>query len=274
MDNLPFARTSSSLISSKQRIERLAKQNYIAELINSSELSLIERLEHRERYLAQSKQNNLEQIIKLAHSYAGEENSRELDIDWWHHYLQLAQDIYSPQMQKVWAKALIQETLNPHSISLKALQTLAQLTHYELAIFKKALNTCWQLGKQDNNSKLLSQVVITNKRLFSNQYLEIDLLPNTLTVSMLMILMEAGLLLKTELSTKAIAKNSALTLSKGQHTYQLLSLKTKSTFSYYRLSIIGQELEHLLGEHDNSGYRKNIIDTLSRHFQIESDKHI
>ncbi|BAX51754.1 hypothetical protein PDPUS_1_00379 [Photobacterium damselae subsp. piscicida] len=66
MDNLPFARTSSSLISSKQRIERLAKQNYIAELINSSELSLIERLEHRERYLAQSKQNNLEQIMKLA----------------------------------------------------------------------------------------------------------------------------------------------------------------------------------------------------------------
>nr|BDD46847.1 hypothetical protein 13 [bacterium] len=97
---------------------------------------------------AMRQQKNREQISCYAIEEYEKEISKNPDIktqndideDWLTSYWKKAQDVSREEMQKVWAKVLAQESINPEKFSLHTLQILENMSKREAEIFQKLSN--------------------------------------------------------------------------------------------------------------------------------------
>lgn len=92
-----------------------------------------ERLKHQEAI----HQENLETIIDLAEQAMPEDVSAEpVDETWARRFFAAAADVSHEQMREVWAKILVAEVATPGTYSLRALDTLKNLSAQEALIFQ------------------------------------------------------------------------------------------------------------------------------------------
>lgn len=264
---------SNYLKNSQKRIQEIASLYAIDAMIDHSiEQDLQQRAEHRQKIEQQHRQRNLEKIIKLAHDACSDETAADPDPDWLVRFFSMAQNIHGASMQKLWGRILKQETLSSGSVSLKALETLQNMTHREAQTFQHANMLACHFGN-DSSKRLLTGIKI-KKGLFpllkQNSNHKLQLGNYHLPYSNLLVLIELGLLLRTELESGEIPLGYTLPFSYQNYSYMLKPVKKGTTFTYYRFSSTGQELARLLGNKNHEVYKENLFDLLSKHFIVES----
>jgi len=94
-------------------------------------------------YLELYKCNNFFKIAKKADEYHKEkeynhENSQPFDLDWFVRFFNAAGNVSNENMQELWARIFSGEVCNPGSFSLKAIETLYNMTQTEALLFQRA----------------------------------------------------------------------------------------------------------------------------------------
>lgn len=265
---------SSSKHGTQKVIAKIAGQHGIDYLIHPQEPhSLQERFDKRQQKEHLLEQENLERITKQAFDSGHSEKSGEPDPDWLSHFFSIAKRIRNPSMQRLWSRILKQECLLPGSISIKTLDTLRAMTHKEAQIFLRACTlTCYFGG--DKSKKILTSLIIRHKllpSLLAPATKKLTLGHFQLPYSDILILMELGLVLKTELESGEFAPQTPLTFSYQTHHYRLIPQQKGCSFTYYRLTPTGQELAELLGSKTHEPFRESLMEMMHSHFLIESD---
>lgn len=260
------------LTDSKNKIKAIAEKfSLYGKITPKGEETLETRLQARITQKQLLEQANLEQIIKLSYDLCHDEPTRDPDPDWLIRFLDMAEQIHNPSMQKLWARILKQELIQAGSVSLRTLQILQTMTHREAMVFQKTLALTCCIGN-DKNKKLLTSIK-QRKGSFSLQRTHqshIDYSQYQLPYSSILILTELGLILSTELETNAISPTEKLKFSYHQLAYDLYPIRKGCSLTYYRLSPIGQELAHLIGSQPNDTYQEELYEVLLKYFTISS----
>ena len=241
-------------------------------IIKEGPQTLAERYDARNKKELYIQQENLEKIFKLASENTPSDKAKQIDPDWLNYFTTIAQTIRNNSMQQLWSRILRQEFLAPGSVSLKTLDTLRSMTHKEAQVFHKACTLSCHFGN-DKSKKLLTALKAKHKflpSLFAPTLNKISLGNFSLPYSDLLILLELGLILKSELESGELASGSPLTFSYQNHTYQLTPHQKGLSFTYYRLSPTGQEIAELLGSKTHEPFRETILELLAPYFVIEN----
>ncbi len=245
-----------------------------AELQNETpEKSLLERAILRERRLREQKQRNLEKILKFAHEACKDETAGEPDQDWLYRFFEMAQEIHNSSMQKLWAQVLKLEITNPGSTSNKSLLLLKDMTPKEAQTLQRAASLACSFGS-DNSKKLLLGYK-TPQGIFSfgrrNSSNTLNLGNFHLPYSSLLLLIELGVILGTELESGEIDFDPALSLNYQGKPVSLQPTGKGCRLLYYRFSPAGNELCKLLGNKPNMQYYDQLVALLSQKFTLQQE---
>lgn len=103
----------------------------------AEEVPLLRRAAERVKYQEEQRQTNLEAIIDAAAAATPESVSSEpVDETWANRFFSAAADVSHEQMQAVWGKILAAEVASPGSYSLRALETLRNMSTSEAQRFQ------------------------------------------------------------------------------------------------------------------------------------------
>lgn len=132
------------------RMREIAKADVdVKHITAQGSIDVWERAQIRIRCLEERRQNNFENITRLAVEDAGNSTSTKAFIneDWMSKFINHAQDVGSEEMQKVWARILSQEARAPGKFSSRALQTLSHVSSHEAAIFQRLCHITLDRGR-------------------------------------------------------------------------------------------------------------------------------
>ena len=238
------------------------------------EKSTLERALNRDKQKREQRQINLEKIIQYSHTFCNDEAAGDPDQDWLNRFFDMAQDIHNTSMQKLWAQILKLEVTNPGSTSVKALKVLKDMTPKEAQFLQKAASLSCSFGHGDTNKKLLIGYR-TQSGLFSLTKRDIEETINLgsyhLPYSSILLLVELGLVIGTELESGEIEFDPALTLNYQGKIITLQPTGKGSRLLYYRLSPVGNELCKLLGNKPNMKYFDQLVTLLNHKFTVQTE---
>lgn len=262
------------LTDSKTRTHSLAQHFGYDSLINLSDgPSLAKRYLHSQQLQHQHEQYNIEKIFKLTYDECKNETTTEPDPDWLVRFIKMAKQVYSPSMQKIWSRILKNELIRPGTTSLKTLTILITMTQKEALLFQRIISVCCQVGK-NKDKKIITSIKVPAK--FINFGIKIKHYPITydkynIPYSSIIILMDLGLILKTEFESSTIDHTTPLQLYLQDTHYSLNCHNKNTSFTYYRISPIGQELASLIEYKSNSEYQTCLLEILAQLFTITTE---
>ncbi|MEI8596717.1 TIGR03899 family protein [Photobacterium sp. Hal280] len=264
--------SKNAIKSSRFRVQSIARHNDVnAQIDEDHDKTLQERSESRQQNIQKRQQQNLERIFRLCYDNCSDETAGEPDPDWIHHFMTIAQNIYSPAMQKLWSRILRQEIINPGSVSLKAMITFQQMTQRDAQLFRRACLLACHFG-QDNSKKLLTGLKYRSGFLLKQSSIDrLNLGHYHLPYSHLLELMGMGLILNTELESGKLQNGIPLPFHYQGNDYQIQPAKNGLSLLYYRFSPVGQEIAQLLGNHRNEEYKIHLTELLNKHFIVTSE---
>lgn len=237
------------------------------------EKNLLDRAILRERKRREQQQKNLEQILKFAHSSCNDETAGDPDQDWLYRFFDMAQNIHNSSMQKLWAQVLKLEITNPGSTSLKALKLLKDMTPKEAQTLQRAASLACSFGSDTSKKLLLGYK--TQHGIFRFGPRESSSTLNLgnfhLPYSGLLLLIELGILLGTELESGEIDFNPALTLTYQEKQLSLQPTNKGCRLLYYRFTPTGNELCRLLGNKSNAQYYDQLVTLLTQKFTMQTE---
>ena len=268
-------RKTSHIKDSASRVVSIAETYGLGALLKKEmpEKSLLDRAISREKQRREQRQKNLEQIIKLSHRSCKDETAGDPDQDWLYRFFDMAQDIHNASMQRLWAQVLKLEITNPGSTSMKALQVLKDMTPREAQNLQKAASLACSFGA-DHSKKLLlgfrtpAGIFSFSRRDKTNT---VNLGNYQLPYSSLLLLIELGLILGTELESGEIDFDPALTLDYQGKMLSLQPMSKGTRLLYYRFSPTGNELCKLLGNKPNMKYYDQLVALLSQKFTLHTE---
>lgn len=190
-------------------------------------------------------QENLENVFEAAHyeiQQISGSSDKPVDDDWIVRFTNIAKDVSSEDMQRVWAKILAGEVGSPGSFSLRTLDVIRNLSQHEAATFQK----------------LVPYIICANNDLFvtneSNIYEKYGI-----TFEDLILLDECGLLSSAGLVNLTQTVNGVPGLI--VHTKERLlaldkadNFPVKFTFGIHSLTSAGKELFQILESSPNEAY--------------------
>jgi uncharacterized repeat protein (TIGR03899 family) len=261
----------SAIPTAKNRAVKLARRHGIDALIAGKQTSstFSQRAKARQQVEAAQQQKNLEQILALVEKQCSDEAGSEVDPDWFNAYLTLASNSQSRAMQQLWSQILTKEIVTPGSFSVKALNTLTQMTQREAMWFQRACLLSSQLGNDPNNKLVVGALrPASNLGLRRTRLAKVSLGKHRLSYSQLMQLAELGLLFERELETTPAAGQDLVMTQSGQRW--LMRPRGKATrILYYRMTHIGDELAQLIPVSPIENYQQELIEELSGFFEIQ-----
>ncbi|WBA17664.1 TIGR03899 family protein [Salinivibrio kushneri] len=264
----------ADLRGSKGRLKAIASEYYVdARLQEVEQEDLAHRSATRQRHVMQKQQANLEAIIALTYDQCHSETAQTPDPDWLVRFFDLARNIHGHAMQQLWAKILKQEMLRPGSTSIKALTILETMTQREAQALQRACALSSTFG-QDSTKKLVTGF---RRRQGLVQLLrpepphKLSLGHYQLSYTDLMLLMDLGLILRTELESGVIEMQPAMPFRLQDTQYMLTPLQKGMRLYYYRFSPTGHELAKLVGKRVHPDYHHAICELLAEGFEMHSD---
>lgn len=264
----------SQLFNSKHKTLALARQYGIEGALSpNADSTMLTRAKQRMALELVQKQHNLEQIMQATHNECGEDDAaREVDPDWMSAYLRLAETISSKNMQGLWGKILAQEITSPASYSVRALETLKQMTHREAMIFQKLC----QLSSTftgDATRKIITGYV----RLPTSFQLFTPLVSQKLTLgkfrfpySNIMLMADLGLIYQSELESGEMTPGQPLKINYHELPITLVPNGKRLKLYYYKFTQVGNELSKLITNDALTEYVEELTQTLSKEFQVSS----
>ncbi|WP_281222944.1 TIGR03899 family protein [Photobacterium sanguinicancri] len=269
----PKDSASSPRRSSKQYTEAIGKLFAINHLITESEERSLElRTQQREQKERETQQVNLEKILKIAYDVSTDDSANMPDPDWLAHFMFIAKNIYSANMQALWGRVLKKEVIAPGSFSIKALNTLKNMTKKDAHAFQHACSLSCSFGT-DQGRKLLTGAINQKMSLFvipRREQSKLTLGQYQLPYHELLSLIELGIIHASELESGTISQHQALPLNYQNHHFKVLANSKISALTYYRFTPTGNELAHLLPVSKYESYQTDLIHLLSQYFIIES----
>ncbi|EOD81042.1 hypothetical protein D515_04768 [Grimontia indica] len=265
----------SHIKSSQHRLAAIAAAHHIdAKLHDIEHDTLTTRAAFRQLEIKQKQQENLEQIIKICNDLCRDETASSPDPDWLYRFFEMAKNIYGDGMQNLWARILKQEIIRPGSTSLKALSLLETMTQREAQALQRACALACTFGS-DGSNKLITGFRKPEdgmKRYFKPDIAERLALGNfKLPFTDLMLLMDLGLILRTELESGLLEPPASFPLIGQNKTFMLTPLRKGIRIYYYRFSPTGNELAKLVGQKAHPEYLDALMALLSKAFVVESD---
>jgi uncharacterized repeat protein (TIGR03899 family) len=260
---------------SASRLRAIAESHYLDALIREEtpSHSLFERAMLREKQGKEQRQKNLEQIIKAAMVACKNEVAGDPDFDWLVRYFDMAKEIHNSSMQKLWAQVLKREITNPGTTSMKALKTLRDMTPKEAQTLQKASSLACSFGTDSSRKLLLGIKHQTGLFSFSRRESvdELSLGEYQLPYSSILLLVELGVLLATELESGEISKDAPLKLSYQGYEMTLTATTKGISLTYYRFTPTGNELCQLLGHRSNTQYQEQLVELLNKKFVVKGE---
>ncbi len=266
-----------TLSSSQGVIKQLASEQGIDALVSTAEVkSLEDRISHRQNIQQQQQQKNLEKIIQIAFRSCKDEVSQHPDPDWYARFLSFAANIHGLPMQQLWAQVLKTEVLKPGSISYKALSVLNGMSKQEAHILQQAANLSSSFGSE-NTLKIVTGLRTQQQKVLGlfrrpTPAQSIQLGQYQLPYSSLLVLIDLGLILSTELASGTFATDVATPFHYQEQTWRLKPSEEGITLVYYRFSPTGQELCQLLSKRKHTQYQQTLLGLLNHAFGVESDE--
>ncbi len=266
---------NSYIKDSASRIQSIAQTYGLDALLQTEPpaKSALERAQLREQRRQEQRQKNLEQVLKLAHSSCRDEAAGEPDQDWLYRFFEMAQEIHSSSMQKLWAQVLKREVTNPGSTSMKALKVLKDMSPKEAQTLQRAASLACSFGSDGSRKLLIGYKAQHGIFSFGKRDSTSNLNMGSfqLPYSSLLVLIELGLLHRSELESGEISIETPLALN-YQGKSLALQVNTKGVrLLYYRFTPTGNELCKLLGNKPNSEYYDQILLILNQKFNVQSD---
>ncbi|MDK3166291.1 TIGR03899 family protein [Aeromonas caviae] len=269
MADLP-PKKESSILSSQEQTLRLARSRGIdGMLTRNSDSTFEQRATFRQLAEQATRQRNLESIMVMAARHCEETAAGgEIDSDWLTRFLQLAEDISMTPMQQLWGRIFALEVATPGRFSIRALNTLKEMTQREAQLFQRICAlSCHYEGSDEQRlllgmhkgASLLSRAKVT--RMGLGKY--------RVPYSALLLLCDLGLLHRGELESGPLPADG-VELAFGNQRWRLRQRQSNLTLLYYRLTPIGNELALLLDEPPLEEYLQDLKTLLSTHLQIET----
>jgi uncharacterized repeat protein (TIGR03899 family) len=267
--------SKSNIKDSAANIVNIASRYHLGEEISStsSGMDISKRIVAREKLQQERRQRNLEKIVAFAHASCRDEAASNPDDDWLNRFFEMAQDIGNPSMQRLWAQVLKREVINPGSTSIKSLKLLKDLSAKEAQIIQRGASLASAFGNDGANKLIIGYR--GKASLFklgrSADSTTLNLGGFQLPYSSLLLLIELGVIIGTELESGEIESDPAVVVSyQGKHL--ALEPHTKGLrLVYYRFSPVGNELCRLLGNKPNMKYHDQLLALLNQKFTITSE---
>lgn len=230
-----------------------------------------QRLDQTKRIREQKKFNNLQKIMGIALGVSlGEQTQEQIDPDWFHSFISMAENIYSPAMQELWGKIFAVEVQRPGSFSLRSLETLTKLTQRDARLFTQAC----QLACRRNNDP--SPIIITGyhqqpglfNSLFTSPSGQTQPSQFGISYTDILALGSMKLIYATEIETGLLNKETTLTLKFANDSMTLAPKHRQLLISYYKFTSVGSELARLLPRKSSDGFIQHIKQTFNPHFSV------
>lgn len=239
------------------------------------QMPLEDRSNKRERLASLRKQENIEAIMEK--TYAACENNaidKRPDLDWFNHYITLAENVSNNVMQDLWAKILSGELSRPGLYSLKALKVFRDMSIFDAKLLAKACS----LAVKDQSKK--------NIRIVSGSYQQpglfnffnkdrqqhINLSHFGLNYADLLSLADNNLIFKQESESSMMASGETLSFYYNGSPLKLSSKKDNIALQFYKFTPIGTELANLINNKPNEDFFAALKQQLKYHFEVTSNE--
>ena len=231
-----------------------------------------QQIEEYHRIRQQKQLSNLQQIMSVALSVSASEQTQEqIDPDWFHSFVSMAENIYSATMQELWGKILAVEIQRPGSFSMRSLETLTKLTQRDAGLFSRAC----QIACRRNNDP--SPLIITGyhqqpgllNTFLSAPAAQTQLGQHGLSYSDILALGNMKLLYATEIETGLIDKGTSIALKFSAQNVTLQAKTRNMLMTYYKFTAVGSELARLLPKQHSEPFTEHIKTLFTPHFIVE-----
>ena len=232
------------------KIKKLAKAKAEAEaeagkILAQSEAEIDFTKRTYDRFVFQEfkKQKNIENILESSIKYLPKEVSDEpVNEDWISRYFLNAQDISEEHMQDLWAKILAGEVGTPGSYSLRALETVRNMTKEEALIFEKVCHLAFVGGNvlDSEDGKVIAGTDLRPKDEF--------------------LLASAGLMHDSALIQFGFNNSRGVLTNNGMHLCFISEGSDNITFYCRKLTKTGEELSKLVAFKPNMDYLRSLAE--------------
>jgi uncharacterized repeat protein (TIGR03899 family) len=234
--------------------------------------SLEKKTQRHRKVLQQRKLQNLERVLELAMEYSPNKEVGEeaLDPDWFFSYIRMAEDIYSPAMQELWAKILAVEVGQPGTFSMRSLSTLTQLTQKDAKVFRTAVSLASR-RRGDFSPRILYGYTIKPSLLSVlslKRGQQLNLAQFGLAYPDLLSLMDLGLIYSTEIESGELDNKKRSEWRSCGETFQLSARRAGTVLTYYKFTSTGAELFQLVSGKPHDTYLQALRNMLQGAFEI------
>lgn len=232
----------------------------------------VKQLAQYQRLREQKRLTNLHKIMSVALSVStGDQAQEQVDPDWFHSFISMAENIYSPMMQELWGKILAVEVQRPGSFSMRSLETLTKLTQRDAGIFSKAC----KLACRRNNDP--APIIITGfhqqpgllNSLFASPSAQTQIAQFGLSYTDILALGSMKLLYATEIETGLLDKGASMALKFSNQNVSLQAKSKRMLMTYYKFTTVGSEMARLLPKQDSERFIEHIREIFTPHFSVE-----
>jgi len=266
--------TNTSTSAAKSRISQwFTRVGVAANLSYANANDRAKAVSQRNRLREEQKLANLSAIMDMALDVAISDVSNEsIDPDWFYSFTDLAENIYSPDMQELWGKILAVEISRPGSFSLNTLETLRKLTQRDAKIFALA---CRLSSKRvgDPIPRIITDYhqrkTLTNW--FVNKHtMPVNLANFGLSYPSLLTLFDLGLIVSNEIESAEFPLHKSVLFRCGEKNYQIKAKRNGVALAYYKFTSMGAELAKLTKRHEHPEYLEELKRVLTPAFVVNA----
>ena len=204
------------------------------------------------------RQNNIDRIIQRSIEILQNEDfvsAETVDEDWITRFFDIAQDINSENMQRIWSKILSNEIIRPGSFSLRTLEVVRNLSSYEANTFQKLLPF---ILNSDGTSFVINTDDILNKFIEYGDILTLD--DCGIINSVGLTNYEIQLKIKDD-ATWIHNKDTAIIFHNDKDDKNMIEFRT------FPLTRAGEELYEILSAETNNDYMDYIHNYFSQRYE-------
>ncbi|MBY5993636.1 TIGR03899 family protein [Ferrimonas balearica] len=230
--------------------------------------SLLQRAESRIKRQQEQHQLNVEAVLNHAVSQSDNDVAgHDPDPDWLHQFLSLAERVHSPRMQELWGRILAAELSQPGSFSLRALDTLKQMTQKDALLLGRAVALSTTINSEPNRKILLGyRRGAAYGGLLAASQPSLSLSRFGLPYSAILTLREQGILFAAELETGLLSAGEPLRMRFQGPTLLLRPRHSRLRLRYYRFTPLGLELARLVQDQTDQDYIAALSKLMLRDF--------
>lgn len=181
----------------------------------------------------------------------------KVDTDWATRYFNIVKDISNEEMKIIWSKLLADEINKPGSVSLRAIETMKNLSSYEAREFANVVKHSmhWGLDKLDN-------LFIINDRELLNRY--------NIKLDTIMLMKELNLIQSESLSMLLLPKHHHAMNNMNTYNGKLgIFIEVERDNRYldiYKFTRLGKELSKIVELEDVDFYLEELLLSMKKRY--------